>query len=30
VNFQVDYFVGSVWGTFTRDGNDLAPVSRIP
>ncbi|WP_155774254.1 hemagglutinin repeat-containing protein [Burkholderia pseudomultivorans] len=21
VNFQVDYFVGSVWGTFTRDGN---------
>jgi filamentous hemagglutinin len=21
VNFQLDYFVGSVWGTFTRDGN---------
>ncbi|CAN7523770.1 hypothetical protein LJR230_003568 [Trinickia sp. LjRoot230] len=21
VNFQVDYFVGSAWGTFTRDGN---------
>ncbi|WP_367303367.1 hemagglutinin repeat-containing protein [Burkholderia multivorans] len=21
VNFQIDYFVGSVWGTFTRDGN---------
>ncbi|MGF6572677.1 filamentous hemagglutinin [Paraburkholderia sp. GAS333] len=21
VNFQVDYFVGSVWGTFTRDGS---------
>ena len=21
INFQVDYFVGSVWGTFTRDGN---------
>ncbi|WP_155768836.1 hemagglutinin repeat-containing protein [Burkholderia diffusa] len=21
VNFQVDYFVGSVWGTFTRDGH---------
>jgi filamentous hemagglutinin len=21
VNFQVDYFVGSMWGTFTRDGN---------
>ncbi|PAJ80118.1 hemagglutinin repeat-containing protein [Burkholderia ubonensis] len=21
VNFQVDYFVGSVWGTFSRDGN---------
>jgi filamentous hemagglutinin len=20
VNFQVDYFVGSAWGTFTRDG----------
>ncbi|NHH79148.1 tRNA nuclease CdiA-2 [Burkholderia gladioli] len=23
VNFQVDYFVGSVWGTFTRDGNSF-------
>ncbi|WP_375541702.1 hemagglutinin repeat-containing protein [Paraburkholderia sp. CNPSo 3281] len=21
VNFQVDYFVGSAWGTFSRDGN---------
>ncbi|WJF90298.1 hemagglutinin repeat-containing protein [Paraburkholderia bonniea] len=21
VNFQIDYFVGSVWGTFSRDGN---------
>ncbi|MDR5884175.1 hypothetical protein [Caballeronia sp. LZ032] len=21
MNFQIDYFVGSVWGTFTRDGN---------
>ncbi|WP_153076911.1 hypothetical protein [Paraburkholderia bonniea] len=21
VNFQIDYFVGSAWGTFTRDGN---------
>lgn len=21
VNFQIDYFVGSVWGTVTRDGN---------
>jgi filamentous hemagglutinin len=21
LNFQVDYFVGSVWGTFSRDGN---------
>ncbi|MGX7001399.1 hemagglutinin repeat-containing protein [Caballeronia sp. KNU42] len=23
VNFQVDYFVGSAWGTFTRDGNSF-------
>jgi filamentous hemagglutinin len=23
VNFQVDYFVGSMWGTFTRDGNSF-------
>jgi len=21
VNFQIDYFVGSAWGTFSRDGN---------
>lgn len=21
VNFKVDYFVGSMWGTFSRDGN---------
>jgi len=23
VNFQIDYFVGSAWGTFTRDGNSF-------
>jgi len=23
VNFQVDYYVGSAWGTFTRDGHSF-------
>jgi filamentous hemagglutinin len=23
VNFQIDYFIGSVWSTFTRDGNSF-------
>jgi filamentous hemagglutinin len=23
VNFEIDYFVGSVWGMFTRDGNSF-------